>query len=81
MREKILEIINSSNRNMNAMEIMNKINSNSSVDELRTLIHELDLMCRDGILRTASGNTYKKNDLLTFLSLIYDIYLRYRVLN
>jgi ribonuclease R len=65
MREKILKVINATNKNLNAMEIMNSIKQNSTVEELRSLIHELDLMCRDGILRTSSGNTYKKNDLLT----------------
>ena len=64
MREKILKIINENNRKLNPKEIMDMIKENSTVDELRELIHELDLLCRDGILRCASGNTYIKNDLL-----------------
>jgi len=65
MREKILEIIKNENKKMNPIDIMNKIKKNSSVSELRSLIHELDLMCRDGILRCASGNTFVINDLLS----------------
>lgn len=65
MRERLLEIITTNNRKMNPMEIMNQYKENSTVEELRSVIHELDLMCRDGILRTSTGNTYVLNDLLT----------------
>jgi ribonuclease R len=64
MRDKILEIIQKENRRLNPKEILDLIKDNGTVDELRDLIHELDLMCRDGILRTSSGNTYVMNDLL-----------------
>ena len=64
MRDKIIEIIKEENRKLNPIEIMDKIKENSSREELRELIHELDLMCRDGILRCGSGNTYFFNDLL-----------------
>ena len=43
---------------------MDLIKEDNTVDDLRNLIHELDLMCRDGILRTSSGNTYIINDLI-----------------
>lgn len=65
MRERILEIIKKENKKLNPIDIMNKIKKNSSVEDLRSLIHELDLMCRDGILRCSSGNTYVLNDLLS----------------
>ncbi len=63
-RENILEVIKSENRKLNPKEILDEIKDDGSVDELRSLIHELDLMCRDGILRTSSGNTYVLNDLI-----------------
>lgn len=65
MREKILEIIERENRNLNPIDIMDKIKSNSSVDDLTKLMYELDKLCREGILRQASGNTYRKNELIT----------------
>ncbi len=64
MRDKILEIIKKENRKLNPKEILDLIKENGTVDELRSLIHELDLMCRDGILRTSSGYTYVMNDLI-----------------
>ena len=64
MREDILRIIKENNRKLNPKEIMDMIKEDNTVDELRALIHELDLMCRDGILRCSTGNTYVLNDLL-----------------
>ena len=64
MREEILKVIEKENRKLNPKEIMDKIKEDNTVDDLRNLIHELDLMCRDGILRCSSGNTYVKNDLI-----------------
>lgn len=64
MREEILKILNSTNRKLNPKEIMDMIKEDNTVEELRELIHELDLMCRDGILRCSTGNTYILNDLL-----------------
>ena len=61
MREKIIQIIEEENRNLNPIEIMDKIKTNSTVDDLTKLMQELDSLCREGILRQASGNTYKKN--------------------
>ena len=65
MRNKILEIIERENRKLNPMEIMSLIKKESTVDDYRELMEELESLCRDGILRTASGNTYVKNELLT----------------
>ena len=65
MREKILNIIKKSNRGLNTIDIIVKLQSKYTSDDLRTLIHELDLMCRDGILRCTSGNNYVINDLIT----------------
>ena len=65
MRDDILRIIDENNKKLNPKEIMDLIKEDSTVDDLRDLIHELDLLCRDGILRCASGNTYIKNDLIT----------------
>ena len=64
MREEILNVISNNNQKLNPVDILNLIKPNNTVDDLRELIHELDLMCRDGILRCASGNTYILNDLL-----------------
>ena len=64
MRDEILKILNSTNKKLNPIEIMDMIKENSTREELRELIHELDLMCRDGILRCSTGNTYILNDLL-----------------
>ena len=62
MRDKIIEVIEQNNRKMNPKEILDQITDNGSVEELRELIHELDLMVRDGILRCGSGQTYFFND-------------------
>ena len=62
MRDKILKVIESEHKRLDPKEIMDRINKDASISELRTLIHELDLMCRDGILRCSKGNTYVKND-------------------
>ncbi len=65
MREKILNIIKRENRRLTPIEIMDKLKGNvvGSAKELRELIHELDLMCRDGILRTSTKGTYVLNEL------------------
>ena len=65
MREKIVEIITNSGRGLNPIEIMDLVKKNSTAEDLRSLIHELDLLCRDGVLRCTSGNNYIINDLLT----------------
>lgn len=65
MREKILEIIEKENRNLNPIEIVNMLYKNSTVEDYRKVMDELDKLCRDGILRQANGNTYKKNELIT----------------
>ena len=65
MRDEILRVIEEENRKLNPKEILDLIKEDNTVDDLRSLIHELDLMCRDGILRCGSGNTYFYNDLLT----------------
>ena len=65
MRDKILETIKKANKGLNPIDIAKYMMSNYTADDLRTLIHELDLMCRDGILRCTSGNNYVINDLIT----------------
>lgn len=65
MREKILEIIERENKNLNPIEIVNMLYKNSTVEDYRKVMDELDSLCRDGILRQTSGNTYKKNELIT----------------
>lgn len=65
MRDEILTVLRRENRKLNPKEIMDIIKKDNTVDDLRSLIHELDLMCRDGILRCSTGNTYFFNDLLT----------------
>ena len=65
MREKILEIIERENRSLNPIEIVNMLYKNSTVEDYRKVMDELDSLCRDGILRQTSGNAYKKNELIT----------------
>lgn len=65
MREKILEIIERENRNLNPIDIVNRLYKNSTVEDYRKVMDELDSLCRDGILRQTSGNAYKKNELIT----------------
>ena len=65
MREKILEIIERENRNLNPIEIVNMLYKNSTVEDYRKVMDELDSLCRDGILRQTNGNAYKKNELIT----------------
>lgn len=65
MREKILEIIERENRNLNPIEIVNMLYKSSTVEDYRKVMDELDKLCREGILRQTSGNAYKKNELIT----------------
>ncbi len=65
MRDKILEILKKENRKLNSKEILDFIKSNGTVEDLRDVIDELDSMVSDGILRTASANSYFFNDLVT----------------
>ena len=65
MREKILEIIKNKNKKIDPIEIIDIIKPNSTADDLHDLLEELDAMCRDGLIRTASGNTYVMNELIT----------------
>lgn len=65
MREKILEIISESDMSLNPIEIMDRIKSKSTATELRDLIIELDNLCKEGVIRMTSGNSYKMNELLT----------------
>ena len=65
MREKILEIIERENRNLNPIDIVNMLYKNSTVEDYRKVMDELDSLCRDGILRQTNGNAYKKNELIT----------------
>ena len=65
MRKKILKIIESSSRNLNPIEILEMISGkNTTVEQLRDLISELDSMCNEGLILTGSGNTYKKSNLV-----------------
>ena len=65
MRETLIKLFEKSEKKLNPMEVMNMVNKNGSPEELHELIDELELLCRDGIIRHASGNSYFKNDLLT----------------
>lgn len=65
MKEKILEVIEREKRNLNPMEIVNFLFKNSTVENYHEVMDALEELCKDGVLRPASGNTYKKNDLLT----------------
>lgn len=65
MREKILKIIERENRNLNPIEIVNMLYKNSTVEDYRKVMDELDKLCREGILRQTNGNAYKKNELIT----------------
>ena len=64
MRDKIIDVLKEENRKMNSKEILDRIKKENTVEDLQELIHELDLMISDGILRTGTGNTYFFNDLI-----------------
>ena len=72
MRDKILEVLKRENKKLNSKEILDFIKPNSTVKDLQDLIHELDLMISDGILRTSTGNTYFFNDLITGVLDVHD---------
>lgn len=65
MRNKIIKIIEEKNRKLNAVDIIKELKEEYTVEELKDLIEELDSMCSDGILRTANGNSYVKNEYIT----------------
>ncbi len=65
MREQIYETIEKAKRGLNPIDIIKSIKKEYSADDLNTLIHELNLMCSDGIIRSTSGNNYVINELLT----------------
>ncbi len=62
LKDKILEIIKKENRKLNPIDIIRKIKDDYSADEIREVIDNLESLCKDGILRNASGNTYKLNN-------------------
>ena len=64
MRDEIINIIKKENRKMNPKEILDRIKEDSSVEDLQDMIHELNMMVSDGILRTSTGNTYFFSDLI-----------------
>ena len=72
MRERIIEILKEENKKMNPIDILGRIKSKNNAEDLRSIILELDDMCRDGILRTGSGNTYFFNDLITGVLDVHD---------
>ena len=72
MREKIIEILKEENKKMNPVDILGRIKSKNTAEDLRNIILELDDMCREGILRTGSGNTYFFNDLITGVLDVHD---------
>ena len=65
MRDEIINIIKKENRKMNPKEILDRIKEDSSVEDLQDMIHELNMMVSDGILRTSTGNTYFFSDLIS----------------
>ena len=64
MKDKILEIIKNSNRRLTALEIMDELKKDSTAEELKELIYELDLMCKSGLLKMSNKSTYFFNDSL-----------------
>ena len=72
MREKIIEILNDENKKMNPVDILGRIKSKNTAEDLRNIIDELDSMVRDGILKTCSGNSYFFNDLTVGVLDVHD---------
>ena len=65
MKEKIIEILEKENKNLNPIDIVNKLYKNSTVDDYREVMDDLESLCKEGIVRQTNGNTYKMNELVT----------------
>ena len=65
MKEKIIEILEKENKNLNPIDIVNKLYKNSTVDNYREVMDDLESLCKEGIVRQTNGNTYKMNELIT----------------
>ncbi len=64
MKERILEIINNSNKGLNAIDIIRKIKREYSVKDLEEVLDFLDELIKEGYVRQTVHNNYIKNDLL-----------------
>ncbi len=64
MREKILKLVESSNKSLNAMEIMNRIKPNNTVKDYEELTVEIERLCQEGLIRLTNNNAYVKNEML-----------------
>ncbi len=58
MKDKIVNILKESDRSLDAIEIMNKINSNYGVEDLKNLLGELNELYLEGIIYQRNDNKY-----------------------
>lgn len=58
MKDRIIEILTNSNKSISASEIMNIINNNYKIEDLKVLLNELDKLCKDGIIYQNKNNNY-----------------------
>lgn len=64
LQKKVLEIIKASNKKMDALEIIRTMKDKFTSEELKDVIDALNALCKEGALKSCSGNSYKLNDLL-----------------
>lgn len=64
MRNKIINIIEKSEKALNVIEIMNIVKPDNTVKDYEELYENLEKLCQEGIIRLTSGNGYVKNELL-----------------
>ena len=64
MKEKIIDVINGSAKNLNSIEIIKCIKKEYSAEDLREVLDILDSLCKEGIIICKTDNTYKMNDLI-----------------
>ena len=62
MKDKLLNILKDSSKGLTPIEIMDMIKDNSTSEDLHNLIDELDLLCKDGIVRKNKDNAYMINN-------------------
>ncbi len=65
MRDKIYDIIKNANRGLNVLDIVKELTSNYEAEDIKKATTVIDDLCRDGRIRSTSGNTYVINEMIT----------------
>ncbi len=64
MREKILEIIENSDKSLNITEIVNIVKPINTVEDYKEISSIVEELCQEGLIRLTNNNGYVKNELL-----------------